>query len=76
VTLASGVSLADRFRVERFAQWQQSSPVFVYRITQRSLKRASERGISGARIADFLRKRAPATPLRVLTALERFVANS
>ncbi len=75
VTLASGVSLADRFRVERFAQWQQSSPLFVYRITQRSLKRASERGISGARIADFLRKRAPATPARVLTALERFAGN-
>jgi hypothetical protein len=72
VTLDPGVSLADRFRVERFAQWQQSYPRFVYQITQRSLKRATERGITGARIAEFLRTRCRTAPPRVLSAVERF----
>lgn len=72
VTLESGVSLADRFRVERFAQWRQSYPLFVYQITQRSLKRAAERGITGARIARFLRERCRNAPPRVIAAIERF----
>lgn len=72
VTLQPGVSLDDRFRVERFAQWQQSYPAFVYQITQRSLKRAAEGGVSGARIADFLRQRSRNSSLRVLAAIERF----
>ena len=74
VTLEPGVSLADRFRVERFAQWQRSYPAFVYQITQRSLKRAAERGVSGARIASFLRQRVRGSAPRVLAAVERFDA--
>lgn len=72
VTLEAGVSLADRFRVERFAQWQQSYPTFVYQISQRSLKRAAERGISGARITAFLRDRCRTASPRVLTAIQHF----
>lgn len=72
VTLDPGVALADRFRVERFAQWQQSYPRFVYQITQRSLKRAAEHGITGARIAQFLRTRCRTAPPRVVSAVERF----
>jgi len=74
VTLDPGVSLADRFRVERFAQWQQSYPAFVYQITQRSLKRATERGLSGARIARFLRERCRTPSPRVIAAIDRFEA--
>ena len=33
VTLAPSVALADRFRIERFAQWQQSYPRYTYQIT-------------------------------------------
>ncbi|MFO7632776.1 MAG: hypothetical protein R6W76_09565 [Caldilinea sp.] len=72
VTLDTGVSLADRFRVERFAQWQQSYPAFVYQITQRTLRRATERGISGARIARFLSEHCRTASPRVIAALERF----
>ena len=72
VTLELGVSLADRFRIERFAQWQQSYPRFVYQITQRSLKRAAERGLTGARIARFLRERCRTAAPRVVAAVERF----
>ena len=74
MTLDPGVSLADRFRVERFAQWQQSYPAFVYQITQRSLKRATERGLSGARIARFLRERCRTPSPRVIAAIDRFEA--
>ncbi|MCB9124300.1 MAG: hypothetical protein H6643_07260 [Caldilineaceae bacterium] len=74
VTLEPGVSLADRFRVERFAQWQQSYPTFIYQITQRTLKRAAERGLTGARIAGFLRQRARGSAPRVLAAVERYDA--
>ena len=74
VTLEPGVSLDDRFRVERFAQWQQSHPTFVYQITQRSLKRAAEGGVSSVRIAGFLRQRARNSAPRVLAAIERFAA--
>lgn len=71
MTLELGVSLADRFRIERFAQWQQSYPRFVYQITQRSLKPA-ERGLTGARIARFLRERCRTAAPRVVAAVEHF----
>jgi len=72
VTLDPGVSLADRFRVERFAQWQQSYPTFIFQITQRTLKRAAERGINGVRIARFLREHCRTPAPRVIAAVERF----
>jgi hypothetical protein len=72
VTVAPDVSLSDRFRVERFAEWQASYPNYVYRITQRALKRAADGGITAARIADFLRTRDRQAPARVIAALEKF----
>ena len=72
VTVSPDVPLTDRFRVERFAEWQSSYPNFVYRITQRTLKRAADTGITAARIADFLRSHDRQAPQRVLTALEKF----
>jgi hypothetical protein len=74
VTVAPDVPLADRFRVERFAEWQASYPNYVYRITQRTLKRAADTGISAGQIADFLKTRGRQTPQRVIAALERFAA--
>ncbi|MEX1020003.1 MAG: hypothetical protein WDZ49_10115 [Litorilinea sp.] len=67
-----GVSLFDRFRVERFAGWQASYPEYVYQINQRSLKRALEQKIPAARILEFLKQRAPTVPPRVENALLRF----
>lgn len=75
VTMAADAPLADRFRVERFAEWQSSYPSFVYRITQRTLKRAAEHGIATAQVVDFLKSRSPQVPPRVVTALERFAGD-
>jgi hypothetical protein len=72
LTLAPGVSLADRFRVERFAQWQASYPNYVYQINQRSLKRASETGITPSQIIDFLKRHSAQIPERVGAALTRY----
>ncbi|MCX6045299.1 MAG: hypothetical protein NT075_09305 [Chloroflexi bacterium] len=71
LTLLPGASLADRFRVERFAQWQASYPNYIYQISQRSLKRATEGSITPQQILSFLRERSPEIPAKVLTALER-----
>jgi hypothetical protein len=72
LTLAAGTPLADRFRVERFAQWQASYPHYVYQISQRSLKRASDEGIAPQQILDFLKAHSAQTPEKVTTALLRF----
>ncbi len=64
--------LLDRFRVERFAMWQSSYPDYVYQITQRSLHRALEEGVTPDRVLDFLRRRARQLPENVETALQRF----
>jgi hypothetical protein len=71
IRLAPGVTLADRFRVERFAGWQASYPQYVYQINQRSLKRAVEAGISPQQIIDFLKSHNPQIPERVVAALAR-----
>jgi len=71
LTLAPGAPLADRFRIERFAQWQASYPNYVYQINQRSLKRATDEGISAQQILTFLREHSPQIPPKVVNALER-----
>lgn len=71
LTLSPGVPLADRFRVERFAQWQASYPNYVYQMNQRSLKRATEEGIGSQQILAFLREHSSQIPPKVTTALER-----
>lgn len=74
VTVPQATPLADRFRVERFAEWQRSYPDYVYRITQRTLRRATDDGISVAQIRQFLAGQDRQAPPRVLAALERFAA--
>jgi hypothetical protein len=76
ITLAPGLSLADRFRVERFAQWQASYPHYVFQITQRSLKRAADNGISPQQILDFLKTHTAQTPEKVVVALQRYGAKA
>jgi hypothetical protein len=72
VTVSPDVSLSNRFRVERFAEWQSSYPSYVYRITQRTLKRAADSGIAANRVAEFLRTHDRHASPRVLAALEKF----
>lgn len=74
VVVPCGTPLADRFRVERFAQWQQSYPEYVYQINQRSLQRAQEQAIDPQRILEFLRQQAKTLPAKVENALMRFGA--
>jgi hypothetical protein len=72
ITAPMGTSLSDRFRIERFANWQASYPDFVYQINQRSLKRAADQGISTERITEFLQQHTRGIPQRVAAALARF----
>ncbi|MCB0081841.1 MAG: hypothetical protein KDE47_12960, partial [Caldilineaceae bacterium] len=71
LVLSPGISLADRFRIERFAQWKASYPHYVYQINQRMLKRAKEEGISGVQILQFLTARGVPIPPKVQNALQR-----
>lgn len=76
VLLPLDAPLYDRFRVERFAQWQSSYPQYVYQITQRSLKRAADVGIAPPQILDFLTSRTQRIPERVTAALQKFQASA
>lgn len=71
IVLSQGTPLNDRFRVERFGQWQASYPNHVYQISQRSLKRAEENGIQADQILGFLNSRTQRLPEKVSTALQR-----
>ncbi len=71
LALSLNESLSERFRVERFAQWQKSYPRYEYQINQRSLKRAADEGISPDRILTFLRRRSHRVPENVVSALTR-----
>lgn len=63
----------DRFRVARFAGWESSQPEFRYRITQTSLRRARETGLTGARLLAFLQRVSHnQVPANVARALERW----
>ena len=72
VTVPPGTSLLDRFRVERFAQWQASYPQYRYQITQRGLARAAAEGITPQRVLGFLEQRSQGVPAKVKAALSRF----
>ena len=74
IRLDIAAPLAERFRVERFANWTRSYPHYVYQINQRSLKRALDEGIPPDRILDFLRQRARTVPDNVAAALTRMAA--
>ncbi len=72
IALPLSAPLDERFRVERFAQWQASYPQYVFQITKRSLQRAAEEGITPPRVIDFLRGRTRQIPPRVAAAIERY----
>jgi hypothetical protein len=72
IYLAHDTPAMDRFRVARFAAWEASQPEFCYRITQTSLRRAAETGITHARVLEFLRRATHnQLPGNVARALER-----
>jgi hypothetical protein len=71
IVLPLGTPLGDRFRVERFAQWQASYPSHQFQVSQRSLKRAEENGIGSEQIIQFLSSRTTRIPENVLGALRR-----
>lgn len=72
VYLAHDTPAMDRFRVARFAAWEASRPEFCYRITQTSLRRAAETGITRARVVEFLHRATHnQLPGNVARALER-----
>ncbi|MEM7126341.1 MAG: hypothetical protein AAF702_08455 [Chloroflexota bacterium] len=72
ITMPNGFPLSDRFRVERFAQWQASYPQYVYQINKRSLTQAAEVAIRTSQILDFLKRTARQVPPEVVVALEKF----
>ena len=72
VELPADTPLMDRFRVERFSNWQASYPRYLYQINQRSLNRASDEGVQPDRILAFLSSRASKVPQRVATGLQKF----
>lgn len=72
ITLSPGTPLAERFRVERFAQWQDSYPQYIYQINQDSLKKATDTQIAPTQILDFLRKQARYVPDNVAASLANF----
>lgn len=68
-----GTACGDRFRLARFTVWEASRPAFRYRITQGSLRRAQQQGISTERILTFLRRASEAPlPPNVVRALQRW----
>ncbi len=73
ISLAHTTAAMDRFRVARFAAWEASQPEFRYRITQTTLRRAVDAGITVARILEFLRHATHnQVPDNVARALERW----
>lgn len=73
IYLSHDTTAMDRFRVARFASWEASQPEFRYRITQTSLRRAQDTGLTGARLLEFLQRAAHnQLPGNVARALERW----
>ena len=79
VLVPGDAPVRDRFRVARVAgfvetRWQPGGqPLFVYRITQTSLRAAAQQRITGAQVAAFLGERATSTlPENVARALARW----
>ena len=70
ITLAPGTPLAERIRIERFAEWQDSYPQYVYLLSQQSLRSAASNGISATQILDFLQRQARQVPSTVVEVLK------
>ncbi|MFN8443666.1 MAG: hypothetical protein U0175_23005 [Caldilineaceae bacterium] len=72
IVLPVNSPLDDRFRIERFAQWQTSYPDYRFQISQRSLKRATESNVTAQQILEFLTSRCRNLPEKVANALTRY----
>ncbi len=72
IELPTDTPLMDRFRVERFSNWEASYPRYLYQINQRSLNRASDEGVHPDRILAFLDSKASKVPPRVASGLQKF----
>ncbi len=64
----------ERFQLARVADWLETqSGAFVYHLTPRSLKRASDQGIKPARVLEYLEEKAGSPPpAAVARAVERW----
>lgn len=62
-----------RFQLARFADWNSAGDgAFDYRLTPRSLARASEQGIAAPRVVEFLEQHGGQLPSQVLQAINRW----
>jgi hypothetical protein len=76
VRVPAGASAYDRFQMARISTWLplEPGPVYAYRLTPAALGRASQKGITPARIRQFLERAAPghAALPALAAALERW----
>lgn len=72
ILLTLGSPLSERYRVERFAQWQASYPQYTYKITADSLTKAASAQINANQVLDFLKKRTRQVPESVASALSNY----
>ncbi len=73
IHLPLNVRALDHFRVARIAEWEQSTPGYVYRLSRSSLARAHRQGISVQRLTTFLRhSTGNRVPRTVMAALKRW----
>ncbi len=64
--------LRQRMNIEQVAHWQRSATVYEYRINQRSLNQAFDRGLTAHRILAGLRNGSHGVPPKVAVAIRRF----
>ena len=64
--------LRQRMNIEQVAHWQRSSTMYEYRINQRSLNQAFDRGLTARQILAVLRNGSHGVPSKVAVAICRF----
>ena len=70
------VPRAVRYQVARFSRWEKATDRdYAYRITDASLKRAREQGLSVSHLLSLLRRHALTVPPSLAKALERWDVN-
>lgn len=71
----SGALAFERFQLSRVADWlDKQAGAYVYALTPRSLKRASDQGIKPQRVREFLEEKSAAQlPARLAGAIDRWV---
>lgn len=74
--LPLSLPLKLRFRIERFAMWQESGVEYVYQINQRSLERAFQEGLTPERILKALQDMSQHVPGSMERAIRKFARQS